>query len=96
MYDWADNLTSSQERVMIEPTSEDCGMNHMIQAKGERRREGIGIIGGGGGEERGGRGEERDMRERMLLPRQVANWILFHRPSHCSLHLANSGTGKDL
>lgn len=62
MYDWADNLTSSQERVMIEPTSEGCGMNHMIQAKGERRGEGIGIIGGGGGEERDGRGEERDMR----------------------------------
>lgn len=57
MYDWADNLTSSQERVMIEPTSEGCGMNHMIQAKGERRGEGIGIIGGGGGKR--GMGEEK-------------------------------------
>lgn len=34
-------------------------MNLMIKAKGERRREGIGIIGGVGGD---GRGEERDMR----------------------------------
>lgn len=33
----------------MEPTSEGCGMNQMIQAKGERRGEGIGIIRGGRG-----------------------------------------------
>lgn len=55
MCDWAGNLTSCQERVMMEPTSEGCGMNLMIKANGERRREGVGIIRGGGG----GMGEEK-------------------------------------
>lgn len=57
MCDWAGNLTSCQESIIMEPTSEGCGIYQMIQAKGERREEGIGKIEVVG--EKRGMGEEK-------------------------------------